>query len=159
MRLSRVDRLSDHTQLQDVGENDHHPRGTFYTVIINAYTIPASSDYEHRVNLGSTGHKVLRGVLRGDQLIGGQGHTGCFFQASDTQQESIGMSSSYSSYVYMGCFSRLHGDSYLSHSGLFGSYGIYFLDAYIDGLDAVLVFRNIVAASRTLKVYGTIMVK
>lgn len=59
----------------------------------------------------------------------------------------------------MGCFSRLHADTYLSHSGVFGDAGIYFLDAYIDGNDAVLVFRNITVLTRTLRAYGTVASK
>lgn len=160
MRLERDEVLKDHDALLDQTEHDHHPKGDFFKIIINAQVIAANSAYEHRVNLGREGFKTLRGILRGEQNIGTQGHTGCFFLASETSEEGIGMSNTYTStyYIYMGAFSRLHGDSYLSEAE-FGGNTIVLRDAYIDGDEAVLEFYNTFAASKTLKVYGTVAVK
>lgn len=160
MRLKDKAVVKDHDLLTGQGPHDHHPQGASHTVIINSQVIAGQTAYEHRVNLGREGYKTLKGFLRGPQNIGNQGHTGCFFLASDVSAEGIGMSNTYTSvyYVYMGAFSRLHGDSYLSESE-FGDDSIRLRDAYIDGDEAVLEFYNTFSTSKTLKCYGTLAVK
>ena len=158
VRLKDSDTVKDHDLLQGQEPDDHHPQGTSFTVIINAQVMPGLTAYEKRINLGRDGHKTLRGILRGSSGVGGQGHTGCFFVASEVSAEGVGMSTHYSGYAYMGAFSRLHGDSYLS-KGYFGSSAIALRDAYIDGDEAVLEFYNLSGSTRTLTVYGTVACK
>lgn len=150
--------VKDHDELDGQTPHDHHPQGTFFTVIINSQSIAGNTAYEHRVNLGREGHKTLWGTLRGDRNLGIQGHAGAFFLASDVEDECIGMCNSYSSYIYMGAFSRLHGDSYLSYSE-FGNSKIRLRDAWIDGDEAVLEFYNTFSTATNLKCYGTVGVK
>ena len=72
------------------------------------------------------------------------------------------MSNTYTSiyYVYMGAFSRLHGDSYLSDNE-FGGNSIVLRDAYIDTAtdEGVLEFYNRSSTTKKLVAYGTVMVK
>jgi hypothetical protein len=156
MRTTEKGQVADHTLLADVGVNDHHRQGTFYTVIINSQTIPPGA-YQLRTALGGTGHKTIRAMLRGSISVGTQGHCGAFALGSDVAAQSVGMSSVYSAYTYMGCFSRLHGDTKLSET-IFGS-SIYLRDIYIDGSDGVLEFYNSSGTNQALMVYGTISVK
>lgn len=161
MRLEKQT-VKDHDLMQETGEDDHHPRGTSYTILINSQNISAYSTYEHRYDLGKSGHQVIRAFLRGSESVDIQGHTGAFVIGSDTQQDSSGVSiRPYgSSYVtsYMGAYSRIHGDSYLTHVNLFGT-SIMLRDVYIDGTEAVLEFYNSASVTRTLSVYGTVVVK
>jgi hypothetical protein len=55
---------------------------------------------------------------------------------------------------YMGAYSRVHGDSYLSLNGMYGT-DIRLQDMYIDGTDVVVEFWNNAVANRTLTVYGS----
>lgn len=160
MKLGIDEVYLDHDDLLNQGEHDHHPRGTFFKVIVNSQAIAATSAYELRTNLGNEGYKVMWGMLRGAQSVGIQGHTGCFFMASEVSEEGVGMSGIYagSYYTYMGAFSRLHGDSYLS-APEFGGSSIVLRDAYIDGDEAVLEFYNLLGSSQNLQVYGTVAVK
>lgn len=160
MKLGIEEVYLDHDDLLNQGEHDHHPRGTFFKVIVNSQSISAGSAYELRTSLGREGHKTMWGMLRGVDRVGGQGYEGCFFLASDVEDESIGMSCTYagSSYAYMGAFSRLHGDSYLSPAAMFGSF-IRLRDAWIDGDEAVLEFYNSAGTAQNLTVYGTVAVK
>jgi hypothetical protein len=159
MRLRDLGKVFDHDLLVK-GPHDHHPQGAGHTVIINAQAVAGLTAYEKRIDLGRSGYKTLRGFLRGPQNIGNQGHTGCFFLASDVSAAGIGMSNTYSTvyYVYMGAFSRLHGDSYLSENE-FGDDLIVLRDAYIDDDEAVLEFYNRSTLEKTLTAYGTVMVK
>jgi hypothetical protein len=153
--------VTDHDMLLDVGEDDHHPSVVYYDVIVNSQSIPASSAWEHREPLGQPGHKTLRAILRGDENVDIQGHTGVFVVAGDSAGEcsGIGIKPYGSGYVtsYMGGYSRLHGDAYLTPP-MFGG-GVRLRNAYIDGSDAVLEFYNAAAVTRFMSCYGSVVVK
>jgi hypothetical protein len=142
--------------------DDHHLPATYFTIAINAQAIAGNTAYEHRINLGNSGHKTMRVIIQGDQTVLLQGYEGAFILANDTSQECSAMSvMKYSpTYItsYMGTYSRLHGDSYLSDN-VFGDGHIRLRDAYIDGDEAVLEFFNSDSSSRDLTVYGTGVVK
>jgi len=162
LRLEGKGKLADHDLTNGIGEHDHHPRGQSFRVLINNQSIPGSSAYEHRVSLGREGHKTIRAVLRGNQNVDIQGHTGCVLIGTDTSQECTGFSikpyggSGYP-ISYMGCYSRLHGDSYLTPA-LFGGL-VRMRDIYIDGDEAVLEFYNVSGFTRFFNCYGMVEVK
>lgn len=161
MRLRRQT-LTDHATLKDINDNDHHPPGESFDILINSQSIAGLTAWEYRQTLNNTGHKAFRGILRGVQNVDIQGHGGTFFVASDTSQDcsSVSIQPYGASYVtsYMGQYSRIHGDSYLSPR-IFGQNAIQLRDAYIDGDEVVLEFYNSNAAARNLTVYGMGAVK
>jgi len=164
VRPANADVVTDHTLLVDVGGDDHHNAATAERVLVNSQSIAALTSYELRIALGKSGHRVAWGVLRGNVSTDILGHEGVFFLAHATADEScaIGIRSygagGYPT-SYVGAYSRLHGDSYLSHRDTFGTY-IRFDDAWIDGSDLVLEFRNLhPTLSRNLTVYGAVAVK
>ena len=153
--------ITDHERITG-DEHDHHPRGLSYTVLVNSQSIPASSAWEHRYDLGRSGYKTLRALLRGNENVNIIGHTGIFVMGTDTSGECTGIGiKPYGAggYVtsYMGAYSRIHGDSYLTPP-MFGGL-VRLRDVYIDDDEAVLEFYNAAAFSRTMSVYGTVMVK
>lgn len=153
--------VKDHALLTGVSEHDHHNQGTEFTVLVNSYAIAGGSAYELRTNLGRSGYKTMKGVLRGTPNVDIQGHCGCWFVAGESSGECTGISiRPYPSGTqsYMGGYSRLHGDSYLSNN-VFGQDAIVLRDAYIDDDEAVLEFYNLSGATRNLTVYGTVAVK
>lgn len=162
MKLKNTGKITDHSLLQNIGENDHHQRGTSATVLINSQSIPATSAYEHRIDLGVSGFKTFRALLRGADLVDIQGHTGVFVLASDVSEDCSGVGirpyggSGVTS--YMGAYSRIHGDSYLAPFGMFGT-SITLRDAYIDGDEAVLEFYNASGVAQNLSCYGTLVIK
>jgi len=164
VRLAGSDVVTDHDLLTDVGEDDHHDAAETVKVQVNAQAIPASSTYELRYSLGSSSHRVAWGVLRGVINTDILGHEGVFFLAHDTADEAatVGIrrygAGGYPT-SYVGAYARLHGDSYLSHTETFGP-NIRFDDAWIDGDELVLEFRNThPTLSRNLTVYGAVAVK
>ena len=158
MRLNNY-KLKDHNKLTDQGPHDHHPQGTSWSIAINLQAVPAFSSHDFRIPLGRTGYKACKGILHGGQKVSAQGYTGCSFLAADSVGESIGYSSAYmGSYSYMGCFSRLHGDSYMSPSSVFG-YGIRLKDVFIDGSDQVIRVTNTTSITRYAKMYGNGLTK
>jgi hypothetical protein len=153
--------VTDHELLLNIGADDHHNQGTFFTILINSQAIAGFTAYEFRYDLGKSGFKTLYGNLRGTPNVDIQGHCGCWFVAGDSSQECSGFSiRPYPSGTqsYIGGYSRLHGDSYLSNK-VFGQDVIVLRDAYIDDDEAVLEFYNTYSSSRNLTVYGTIGVK
>jgi len=162
MRIDQKRVVTDHDLMTEVLPDDHHGQVESYTLAINSQAIAALSAWEHRASLATADHKTLRAILRGYKSMDIQGHEGCFVLGTDTSAECTGIGlQPYGAggYVtsYMGGYSRLHGDTYLSHR-MFGS-GIYLRDAYIDGSDAVLEFYNSSGLTRFLRVYGTVIVK
>jgi len=152
-----------HDDLLGVTSEQHHPIPQTIKVQINSASISGLSSYEHRVSIGP-GHKTFLANLRGNEVIQITGHAGALVLASDSSGQCSGISAKpygaggyYTS--YMGGYSRLHGDSYLTPD-LFGS-SVRLRDAYIDTAtdEAVLEFYNVNAASRSVVCYGTIMVK
>lgn len=160
MRLNRYV-ITDHDSMIGVAEEDHHPQGTSYTILINSQAISAYSAYEHRQSLGSGNHKTLRANLRGYQQVGLQGYTGVFVLAGNTSEDCTGISlvpygGTYPT-SYMGAYSRIHGDSYLTYS-LFGI-GVHLRNVYIDDDEAVFEFYNSSSSDRTFSCYGTFLIK
>jgi hypothetical protein len=162
VRPVNADTVTDHGLLVDVGANDHHDAVTTERVLVNSQAIAGLSVYELRLALDASGHRIAWGVLRGVISTNILGHEGVFFLAHATPDQScaIGIRAYGSGGLtsYVGAYSRLHGDSYLSHDGTFGP-SIRLEDAWIDGSDLVLEFRNIAATSQNLTVYGTVVVK
>jgi hypothetical protein len=153
--------VTDHDFLQDINEDDHHLPVTYFTVAINSQSVNPASAYEVRIDLGNSGHKTIRVILRGNTEINIQGYEGCFVLGTDVSEEcsSFTMMKYSATYItsYMGGYSRIHGDSYLSRA-LFGE--VFLRDVYIDGDEAVLEFYNTNASqSKNLTVYGTGVVK
>jgi len=148
--------VTDHDLLVDVGEEDHHVTVAPWKTTINALSI-APGQYSHNIALGKSGCRTVQGILRGHLSVDIQGHTGVFVLATDTAQQSsaIGIRPYPSgTQSYVGGYSRLHGDSYLSHRD-FGSY-VYLVDAYISGSNLVLSFFNTHATlSKNLTVFGS----
>jgi hypothetical protein len=162
--LRGADVVTDHDLLTGVGSDDHHPSAFADRVLVNSQAISPSSSYELRLPLGKSGHSIAWGVLRGVVSTDILGHEGVFFLAHNVADEAaaIGIRSygagGYPT-SYVGAYSRLHGDAYLSHTQTFGP-NIRFDDAWIDGTDLVLEFRNTHGSlSRNLTVYGAFVVK
>jgi len=164
VRLAGSDVVTDHDLLVDVGQDDHHDAAETVKVQVNSQAIAALTSYELRISLGSSGHRVAWGVLRGVVNTDILGHEGVFFLAHDVAGEAAAVgiraygAGGYPT-SYVGAYSRLHGDSYLSHTETFGP-NIRFDDAWIDGNELVLEFRNTHGTlARNLSVYGAIAVK
>lgn len=160
MRLVGHDVATDHALLADVGAGDHHAQAAGQRFAINGQSIGPGS-YSLRVALGHTGCQVLRAIMRGPITVGVQGHTGVFVVGTATAAQScaIGIRPYPGGLqAYMGGYSRLHGDSFLSYAD-FGQGTIRLQDAYIDGSDAVMVFHNAASVTRTLTVYGLVAAK
>jgi len=131
-------------------------------VLVNSQPIAAMSTYQLIVPLGRTGYQTLRGILRGPFSVDIQGHVGAFFVAAAAQLTSGAFSFmpyGLAGYTisYLGGYSRLHGDSYLSHDA-FGN-GISLRDAYISGANAILEFYNKTGVTNNLSVYGVVAAK
>lgn len=160
MRPSAHIVVTDHDMLQGVGPDDHHARPAGARFTINSQAIAGSSTYSLTVALAQTGCQLLRAILRGPISVDTQGHVGVFVLGTAVVQESssIGIRPyPGGTQSYMGGYSRLHGDGYLSHTS-FGT-GIRLNDAYISGSNAVFVFRNTSSVSRNLIVYGSVISK
>jgi len=160
MRLPTKHTVTDHDLLTGVGADDHHPSVVTDRILINSQAI-GPGNYLLRIALGKTGCKTLRAVLRGTINVDIQGHTGVFVMGSDSSGESTAVGvRPYPSGTqsYMGAYSRLYGDSYLSF-GDFGQGIIRLRDCYIDGSDAVFEFSNLSGIFRNLTVYGTYAAK
>jgi hypothetical protein len=162
MRLNNGGTVTDHGLLAGVGEDDHHNRGESATVLVNPTAISPGA-YEVRVALSMTGFRTFRALLRGGDNVDTQGHVGTFVIAGGASGVCSGIgiapygASGYTT-SYMGAYSRIHGDLYLSPVGAFGD-GIALRDAYIDGDEAVLEFYNASGLTKSLTVYGTLAVK
>jgi len=149
--------ITDHDYLLNQTPNDHHAQGSSYTVIVNSLSI-APGTYEHRVFVGPD-FRTVEVCLRGNELTNMIGNTGFWGFGTNVQQESCGESirpyggSYYTS--YMGAYSRLHGDSYLTHPGVFGD-SIRLVDVWYDSTneEVVHVFENIAGVNKNLTVYG-----
>lgn len=155
--------VTDHDQLQNVVAAQHHAVATSFRVQINGTSISAYSAHEHRVSIGA-GHKTFKAILRGKDIIQITGHEGVLVLASDSPAGCTGIAAVpygaggyYTS--YMGGYSRLHGDSYLTPD-LFDS-SVRLRDAYIDTAtdEAVLEFYNVSSSTRSIYCYGTVVVK
>lgn len=164
VRPAGKDVVTDHDQLVDVGADDHHNAATTEKIQVNSQAIAALTTYELRTTLDADGHRVAWGVLRGVVNTDILGHEGVFFLAHATADDgsTIGIrrygAGGYPT-SYVGAYSRIHGDSYLSHKDTFGP-DIRLDDAWIDGDELVLEFRNTHGTlSRNLSVYGAVAIK
>lgn len=149
-----------HSQLQDIGEDDHHNRGVSFLIVINSQSL-SPGNTEIRASLGKTGFKTASCFARGlTPLPLTGGHDGQYFYGTDTALESQAkaIKSSGSFYMYVGAFSRLHGDSYLGDKSIFGS-NLRVLDFYLDGTDIVFLINNSFGSSQNLRMYATGLAK
>lgn len=161
MRLDGFCAVTDHDLYTDVSEDDHHSAPSGSRFAINGQPIAGSSVYNLDVDIGKTGCKVLRAVLRGNLTVDIQGHAGVFVIGTDvtTESSAIGIRPYPSgTQSYMGGYSRLHGDSYLSHEGTFGT-GIRLNDVYISGSDVRFVFQNTTPTTQSLVAFGSVVCK
>lgn len=153
--------VTDHSLLSGQTPADHHQIVASKRFAINSQAIGAGATYNLLVALGQSGNQVLRAMLHGPLSVALQGYAGCFVIGTATPLESasIGMMP-YPTGVssYMGGYSRLHGDSYLSEVGMFGP-NIRLMDAYINGTDAVFVFQNTGGTTQNLSAYGCVVAK
>lgn len=163
MRLHKPTVLDHDLLIGGMDPHKHHPQGVSYTILINSQAIPANSAWEHRYDLGMSGYKTIRALLRGYQSVDIIGHTGVFVIGSDVSGECTGIGikpyhgpGGYTT-SYMGAYSRIHGDSYLTPN-LFGGM-VRLRDCYIDDDEAVLEFYNHRPLERTMSCYGTVLVK
>lgn len=157
MRLNRKF-LTNHDLIGGQTTDDHHNQGISRPITVNGTGLAPYSTYQLRIALGKTGYQVIRASLRGTMSVATQGHTGALVVGAASSTLSSSWSTNYSSYVYMGVHSRLHGDSYLSY-GMFGATAIHLKDCYVDGSDAVFEFENIAPIVLPLYVYGLLVAK
>ncbi len=156
MRLEDFNIVTDHALFQDTGAEDHHVTAVTFRVLINSLSI-APGPHNLIISLGKSGCRTVQGIIRGNQSVDVQGHTGVWFLggASTANSSSVGIRpypGGVSSYI--GGYSRFHGDSHLSHSSQFGT-RIALDDVYISGTNVVFVFNNTeVVLYRNLTVYG-----
>jgi len=137
---------------------DHHPPAESWKVICNGLSIPPGT-YDYRVALVYAGHQVVKVILRATLMVDTQGHSGLYAvggNAALTSMAVISKGVEITGYVtsYMGAYSRLHGDAWLSQIGMFGSF-IALTDLFIDGSDVVLRFSNVAGTNQDLIVYGS----
>lgn len=149
--------IGSHSQFSDIGPSDHHPAAESFTVIENGQALtPGIHNYD--ISLNSGNHKLVRMVIRGPNAVGGGGYLGVIAVGTNVQQESHSIAIAYMTYVYAGCFSRMHGDTKLSRT-VFGA-SVRLLDVYLLDDTVRLVFENIHSTlTRTLVFYGTGIVK
>lgn len=163
MRLDRSV-VTDHDLLQDVSPHDHHPAVETFSLAINSQAIGALSAYQWKSPVLQAGHKVVRLILRGNEAVNIQGHVGVFVVASDVAAacsaiglKPYGAGGYYTS--YMGGYSRLHGDSYLSPDA-FGT-SVRLRDVFFDTStnQVVVEFYNTAGSAKTVTAYGSGLVK
>lgn len=163
MRLNQKQIKIDHDNLIDINIDDHHPEVKSFKVTINGQAISGRTAWEKRFSLGKANYKSVQAILRGYQTVDIQGHTGVVVMAASVSANSSGYSnkpygSGYPT-CYMGSYSRLHGDSYLTPS-LFSA-NTRLRDVYIDtgNNEVVIEFYNISTYTQTMSCYGLVVVK
>jgi len=161
MRLDRQV-VTDHALLTGVTAAQHHPPVETVRLIINATVIPSGA-YLVQLALTYSGHQMARVILRGPQVMQVVGNEGCFIIATATANQASGFSlkKTLGSYTtsYIGGYSRIHGDSYVTEK-CFGAGGYIALrNARINGSNLELEFFNTSAVNDTLTVYGTAICK
>lgn len=164
MRLGQEKASIDHSILDGVNSDDHHPEVQSFKVVINNQAISPNSVWEKRFSLGKSDYKTIQTILRGHSTVDIQGHVGVLSVASNLQLNSSGYGirpygpGGYPT-SYMGLYSRLHGDAYLSPD-LFGD-SVHLRDVYIDTIlnEAVLEFYNVSSLSKLVLAYGLVVVK
>lgn len=160
MRTADHGVITDHALMQAL-PTAHHEQAVADRFTINGQAIAATSAYEKRINIGS-GHKVVRAVVRGKNNIAILGHDGvwCLGADSSGQCSANGMRAYGASYIscYVGGYSRIHGDSYLSGWDMFGS-NVYLRDVWIDDDELVLEFFNVGGSPSTVSAWGSFVAK
>lgn len=160
MRLNRKV-ITDHSLLP-IASDDHHPAAVSFRWAINSQPIAAGTAWELRETIGD-GHKIIEAVVRGKNSVDVQGHDGVFAIGTDSSGECSAVGnrpyggSGYTT-SYVGGYSRLHSDSYLSGWDMFGS-NILLRDFWIDGDEAVLEFYNVGGTTQNLTTYGSAVAK
>jgi len=162
MRLEEHGVITDHDVMYAAPDEHHQPAdaGRFS---LNGVAIGAASAYEHRIDIGS-GHKVVTAILRGNKNVTLIGYAGVWVVGSDVYGEcSANGLEPYGAGGYLSCYvggySRLHGDAYLSGNwSVFGS-NVYLRDVWIDGSDLVLEFYNPGGAPSSVYAWGSYLVK
>lgn len=152
--------LTDHAGLA-VLPDQHHPPVETISVIINGTSLaPGTTPWT--TGLTYSGHKLVRGIFRSNTFVDTTGFTGAYVVGTDASAQSAGFSmvpSGIAGYptTYMGGYSRLHGDSYLS--GIcFGS-SIVMKDISISGSLLRIEFTNISSSNQLVYCYGLAIVK
>ena len=143
MRVVPKEVATDHSVFASQTTDDHHATAGGASFSINSQSIGAGLSYNLDVALDRSGCRVLRAVLRGKINVELQGHEGCYVigTSSSVESASIGIRAYPGGLQsYVGGYSRLHGDGYLSHGETFGN-SIVLEDAYINGSDARLTLN------------------
>jgi len=162
MRTADHGVITDHALMQAL-PTEHHEQAVADRFTVNGQAIAGTSAYEKRINIGA-GHKVIRAILRGNKTITLIGYAGLWVVGSDVSEacsangmEPYGAGGYLSCYV--GGYSRLHGDAYLSGNwSVFGS-NIYLRDVWIDGDEAVFEFYNAGAPASAVYAWGSFVAK
>jgi len=161
MRLAHVDPiLLDHAGLAILPEEHHPPVETISIIINGSVMTPGTQIWT--TGLTYSGHKIVRAILRSNTYVDLVGQTGAFVVGTDTSAQSAGISirpSEISGYptTYMGGYSRLHGDTYLS--GICFGTDIVLKDISISGSLLRLEFTNISGSNQAVYCYGLAIVK
>lgn len=158
MRTNKTRHVAtDHDLSQGQAADDHHSPGELFRLLVNSLSI-APGLHEERVTLAASDLQTCFAVLRGPSQTDIQGHEGAvvFGTATAGECSAQGLKAygggGYTT-SYMGGYSRLHGDSYLTHN-MFGP-NIRLRDFYLDGDEIVFEFANISGSNQTLTVYAS----
>jgi len=163
MRTQSTDpALTDHTGLATLPEQ-HHPPAETVVVQING-TVIAAGESVQSYPLTYSGHQIARAILRGPITVDVVGNAGAYAVGTATSGQSAGFSmvpSGIANYptTYMGGYSRLHGDSYLSELVFAVGGFIVLKDVRINGSNLELVFQNVSGVNKTLICHGLVVVK
>lgn len=160
MRTNSTDPvLTDHGGLVTLPEQ-HHPPTETVRVLINGTSIAPGANTQ-TFALTYSGHKVARAILRGPLYIAIVGNAGAYVVGTDTANRAAGFSMvpSGGGYVtsYLGGYSRMHGDTYVSEI-VFGS-NIVLKDVRISGSSLILEFQNLGVVNNALYCWGLVVVK
>jgi len=152
--------LTDHGGLAILPEQ-HHPPVETVTIQINGTSISAGANTQ-TFALTYSGHKVARAILRGPFTVDVVGNAGAYVVGTDAANQSAGFSMMPSEIAfypttYMGGYSRMHGDTYVSEI-VFGQ-SIVLKDVRINGTNLELTFQNLSGINQLLYCHGLVIVK
>jgi len=142
--------------------DDHHKAPDRFTITNTSQSLPPGTSYNLDIALGSADYQFARIQIMGARQPFGSGWRECaeVFVTRDIS-EAVGHSNRESSFkrTYCATYSKVNGDSYLSHkifdsiTGVSNRY-IALLDAVLTGSVLRLTFHNYFGGSATLWVKG-----
>jgi len=154
--------ITDHGGLVTLPEQHHPPVETVVVQINGTSIAPGLSTQTFALTY--SGHQIARAILRGPITVDVVGNAGAYVVGTDVADQSAGFSmvpSGIANYptTYMGGYSRLHGDSYLSELVFAVGGFIVLKDVRINGSNLELVFQNVSGVNKTLICHGLVVVK